>query len=373
MADSREDDTISEGLISTPTKGLQPVKERIGINARSNMTKFTGHTPLVFINNVTQRCNAAIVCKLEDRSPAEGPADRVALAIVNKLESQKAITPGRTTLVEATSSGGGTGLALIGAIKGYKVVCVIQDSVPVEKRVLARAYGAEVVVTPTSKGMKGVLFKAQQIVEDRPYSVLINPWEDATNVEVHRELTGMEIWEDTHGQVDVFVAPVNTGGTITGVGRCLKARKPGCLIVAVEPSDSPTVGGSKAVHANSKLQELGATVAPPLLDLSVVDEVFKVSAEQGAQMAKNLARREGLFAGQAGGAAVFAAIEIARRPDMHGKLVVAMVASPATHSLSTLYEDLRRQCQSLTICRESEFRNMPKDKARSEKADSISP
>eukprot|EP00667_Euglena_gracilis_P015521 EG_transcript_16158 len=362
-----DDDTISDGLFATPTKPGAAPSDRVGIDARSNITRLVGSTPLVFLNNVTRRCNATVVCKLEDRNPSSGLADRVALAIVTRLEEEKRITPGRSTLVEPTCGSGGLGLALVGAARGYKVVCVMLDSVPLEKRVLAKAYGAEIVLTPSSKGVKGAIFKAQQLVEQTPHAVLCNPWEDETNVGVHRETTGMEIWEGTRGLVDVFVAPVGTGGTITGVAQCLKVRNPACKVVAVEPSESAVLSGGKpGAH---RLQGMGPGFVPPLLNLDLVDEFFTVSSEQGAQTARTLASKEGILAGPSSGAAVFAALEIAKRPDMHGKLVVTLVASSGEHYLTTLYEDLRRQCQSLPVCRDSEFKAMPKEKPKVEKTE----
>jgi|UniRef100_A0A7S4GIJ3 cysteine synthase A len=366
---TQDDVSLSPGLfnsITSTSNGPQasapppppPRAERVGLNARANMSRLVGRTPLVFLNHLAQRCNGTVVCKMEDRNPCSS-ADRVSLALVENLENRGLIVPGKSVLVQASFSTGALGLAFVGAVKGYKVICVIPESVAIEQRVMAKAYGAELVVTPTSKGLKGALYKAEKVVEETPNAVLCDYWNEATIVQIHQEATGPEIWEDTHGMVDVLVAPVETGGALQGIGSFLKANNQSCKVVAVEPTECAVLSGGKV--GTHKLQDLSLGSVPPLLDVNVVDEIFKVSSEQGIQTARAMARKEGILSGPATGATVFAALEIAKRPDMHDKLIVALASAASAASFSAMYEDLRRQCQAITVCRESEFRNMPKE------------
>ena len=308
-------------------------------NVYSNITQVVGKTPLVQLNRVTDDANATVLAKLEFYNPASSVKDRIGVAIVDAAEASGELKPGGT-IVEATSGNTGIALALVGAARGYRVVLVMPDSMSKERRVLLRAYGAEIVLTPGSSGMSGAVDKAREIFESTPNAIWAQQFANPANPEIHRSTTGEEVWVDTDGDVDIFVAGIGTGGTITGVGQLLKERKPSVQVVAVEPIDSPILsGGAAGPH---KIQGLGANFIPEVLDTKVYDEVVDVALGDALTMARRLAAEEGILAGISGGAAVFGAIEVAKRKENSGKTIVVIIPDFGERYVSTiLYEDLR--------------------------------
>jgi cysteine synthase A len=304
----------------------------------SSITEAFGRTPLVRLNRVTEGLGATVYAKLEFYNPSSSVKDRLAIAIVDAAERSGALQPGGT-IVEGTSGNTGIGLAAVGAARGYKVVLAMPESMSIERRKLLRAYGAELILTPPSEGMKGAVSRAEQVAAERPGAVLAKQFENEANPAVHYATTGPEVWEDTDGAVDVFVSGVGTGGTITGTGRYLKERKPGIRIVAVEPKESPILnGGSPGPH---KIQGIGPNFVPAILDREIYDEVIDVDIQQSVTMARRLAREEGILAGISSGSTVHAALELAKRPENAGKTIVVVVASSGERYLSTvLFEDL---------------------------------
>jgi cysteine synthase A len=304
----------------------------------SNITEAVGHTPLVRLNRLTEGLDATVLAKLEFYNPAASVKDRIGVAIVDAAERSGALKPGGT-IVEGTSGNTGIALALVGAARGYRVVLTMPETSSKERRVVLRAYGAEVVLTPGSDGMRGAVEKAKEIVESTPNAIWARQFENEANPAIHRATTGEEIWEDTAGDVDVFVAGIGTGGTITGAGSALKAHKPDLKIVAVEPIDSPILSGGKP--GPHKIQGLGANFVPDVLDTSVYDEVFDVTLDDSVRVARALATEEGILGGISSGAAVHAALEVAGRPENAGKTIVVIVPDFGERYISTmLYEDL---------------------------------
>jgi cysteine synthase A len=304
----------------------------------SNITEAVGHTPLVRLNKLTEGLDATVLAKLEFYNPAASVKDRIGVAIVDAAERSGALKPGGT-IVEGTSGNTGIALALVGAARGYRVVLTMPETSSKERRVVLRAYGAEVVLTPGSDGMRGAVEKAKEIVESTPNAIWARQFENEANPAIHRATTGEEIWEDTAGDVDVFVAGIGTGGTITGAGSALKAHKPDLKIVAVEPIDSPILSGGKP--GPHKIQGLGANFVPDVLDTSVYDEVFDVTLDDSVRVARALATEEGILGGISSGAAVHAALEVAGRPENAGKTIVVIVPDFGERYISTmLYEDL---------------------------------
>jgi cysteine synthase A len=304
----------------------------------SNITEAVGRTPLVRLNRLTEGLDATVLAKLEFYNPAASVKDRIGVAIVDAAERSGALKPGGT-IVEGTSGNTGIALALVGAARGYRVVLTMPETSSKERRVVLRAYGAEVVLTPGSEGMRGAVEKAKEIVESTPNAIWARQFENEANPAIHRATTGEEIWEDTAGDIDVFVAGIGTGGTITGAGSALKAHKPDLTIVAVEPIDSPILSGGKP--GPHKIQGLGANFVPDVLDTSVYDEVFDVTLDDSVRVARALATDEGILGGISSGAAVHAALEVAKRPENAGKTIVVIVPDFGELYLSTmLYEDL---------------------------------
>jgi len=301
-------------------------------------TQLVGNTPLVRINKLTEGVGATIVGKLEFYNPAGSVKDRIGVAIIDAAEASGELKPGGT-IVEATSGNTGIALAFVGAARGYKVVLTMPDSMSKERRALLRAYGAELILTPGAAGMKGAVDKANEIAAERPGAILARQFANAANPEIHRRTTAEEIWADTDGKVDILVAGIGTGGTITGVGQVLKARKPGVQIIGVEPAESPILnGGAPGPH---KIQGLGANFIPEILDTTVYDEVFDVDTDTAVAVARRAAKEEGLLVGISSGAALHAAIEVGKRPENAGKLIVVIIPSFGERYLSTiLYADL---------------------------------
>ena len=303
-----------------------------------DVTKLIGNTPLVRLNKLTEGLNATIVAKLEFYNPASSVKDRIGVAIVDAAERSGELPPGGT-IVEATSGNTGIALAFVGAARGYNVVLTMPETMSKERRALLRAYGAELILTPGASGMKGAVDKAQEIAKERPGSILARQFANEANPEIHRRTTAVEIWDDTDGGVDILVAGIGTGGTITGVGQVLKARKPGVQIVGVEPAESAILnGGTPGPH---KIQGIGANFVPEILDRTVYDEIIDVDAETAVAVARDAAKREGLLVGISSGAAIHAAIQLAKRPENAGKLIVVIIPSFGERYLtSVLYSDL---------------------------------
>src|SRR5512138_891800 len=298
-----------------------------------DITATIGRTPLVRLNRITQGLGAEVVAKLEARNPGGSVKDRIGLAMIDAAEKAGTITPGKSTIIEPTSGNTGVGLALVAAARGYRLILTMPDSMSVERRKLLAAYGAELVLTPGALGMRGAVRKAEELARENADAFVPQQFANPANVAAHRRTTAVEIWEDTDGRVDVFVAGVGTGGTITGVGEALKSRKGQVRIVAVEPDDSPVLsGGMPGPHA---LQGIGAGFIPEVLNIAVIDEILRVTAAQAFEASRRLAREEGLLVGISAGAAAHAAIEVARRREHEGKLVVVLLPDTGERYLST--------------------------------------
>ncbi|UCR90150.1 cysteine synthase A [Mycetocola spongiae] len=297
-----------------------------------DITGTFGNTPLVRINRLAEGTGADILAKLEFFNPGSSVKDRLAIAIIDAAEASGALKPGGT-IVEGTSGNTGIGLALVGAARGYKVILSMPASMSIERRVLLRAYGAELVLTEPAEGMRGAVAKAAEIVENTPGAILAEQFANAANVQIHRETTAEEIWRDTEGGVDIFVAGVGTGGTVTGAGGRLKELNPNIQVVAVEPIDSPILNGGKP--GPHKIQGIGANFIPEILDTEVYDEVIDVSFEDSLTVARDLAAKEGILAGISSGAILWAALELAKRPENAGKAIVAIIPDTGERYIST--------------------------------------
>ncbi|MDH6245225.1 cysteine synthase A [Mycobacterium sp. OTB74] len=305
----------------------------------SDVTELVGRTPLVRLNRLTAGLDAQVVAKLEFYNPANSVKDRIGVSIVDAAERSGALKPGGT-IVEATSGNTGIALALVGAARGYKVILTMPETMSTERRVMLRAFGAEIVLTPGSEGMAGAVARAKQILAETPNSVAADQFANPANPAIHETTTAEEIWADTDGAVDIFVAGIGTGGTLTGVGHVLKARKPGVQIVGVEPLDSPILtGGDAGPH---KIQGLGANFIPEILDRHVYDEIIDVAFDDAIITARALGTDEGILGGISAGANVWAALELAKRPENAGKLIVVIVPDFGERYVSTaLYEHIR--------------------------------
>ncbi|WP_369585009.1 cysteine synthase A [Kingella oralis] len=305
----------------------------------ANINALIGNTPLVQLNQLTQGLPARVAVKLEFFNPAGSVKDRIAIAMVESAEKAGKIKAG-STIVEATSGNTGIGLAMVCAAKGYKLVIIMPESMSKERRMLLRAYGAELILTPASEGMSGAIAKAEELVKNNPDTHFMpRQFDNPANPEIHRQTTAEEIWRDTDGKVDIFLAGVGTGGTLTGVGEVLKARNPNVQIYAVEPANSPVLsGGEKGAHA---IQGLGAGFVPSILNTSVYGSVITVTNEDALATARALAEKEGILAGISSGAAAWAALELAKKPENAGKLIVTVLPDFGERYLSTaLYADL---------------------------------
>ncbi|MFM6974678.1 MAG: cysteine synthase A [Agromyces sp.] len=304
----------------------------------NSITDTVGNTPLVELHRVTENAGARVLAKLEYFNPSASVKDRLGVAVVDAAEASGEL-PAGGTIVEATSGNTGIALAQVGAARGYRVILTMPETMSAERKALLRAYGAELVLTPGPEGMKGAVARAEAIAAETPGSVLARQFANEANPEIHRRTTAEEIWRDTDGEVDIFVAGIGTGGTITGTGEALKAKKPGLQVVAVEPEESPILnGGQPGPH---KIQGIGANFVPEILNREVYDEVMDVNITQAVQTARRLGTEEGILAGISSGATVYAALQLAKRPENAGKTIVVIVASYGERYLSTvLYEDL---------------------------------
>lgn len=297
----------------------------------STILEKVGNTPLVRINKLNKG-GAEVLVKVEYFNPAGSVKDRIAIGMIENAEKNGKIAPG-ALIIEPTSGNTGIGLALVAAVKGYKLILTMPDTMSVERRKLLAAYGAELVLTEGAKGMKGAIEKAEELQKSHPGSFIPQQFANPANPEYHRHTTAEEIWKDADGKVDAFVAGVGTGGTLTGVGSVLKARNPNVKIVAVEPFDSPVISGGKP--GPHKLQGIGAGFIPSVLDTKLIDEVFKVKSEEAGDVARAAATQEGLLIGISSGAALFAALELSKRPEYAGKRIIALLPDTGERYLSS--------------------------------------
>jgi cysteine synthase A len=309
------------------------------MNRAGSITELIGRTPLLRLNRISDESGAEVLGKLESFNPGGSVKDRIGLAMIEAAERDGRIAPGRTTIIEPTSGNTGIALAMVAAARGYDLVLTMPDTMSIERRTILKAFGARLVLTPGADGMRGAVAKALELAAEGDDAFVPQQFENPANPEVHRLTTAEEIWADTGGEVDAFVAGVGTGGTLTGVGEVLKERRPGALVVAVEPADSAVLsGGAPGPH---KLQGLGAGFVPKVLDTEVYDEIVKVSADDAFAAARDLARQEGVLVGISAGANVWAAGQVARRPELKGKVVVTVLCDTGERYLSTpLFGDL---------------------------------